>query len=1082
MFSVKKFGMKMQFLILFVLLLFAFKEYGEGSPAVLRYNNNSINGGITYTGNTLGLSKKADENNPGTKHGIGAFITTNMLSKVNDYDYGTTLNWQDNGSTAYLDLPSGSTVVYAELIWGGSYGVGGQITGNEPDSNINFVTPDNVSHSVAITPATSSSVPLSSGSSEGYYVRSADVTSLVAPFGAGYYTAGGIAATVAASDNNTNCGGWALAVAYENPNMNTKSLSIWVFLSLVRENQPVDIVSLTGFVTPPTGSIEGLLYAASLEGDAVITGDRFLFSDTNPPVSPGDSVSGSNNPINNFFCSQINTLVSYSIDGNGKIVASPTSLDTRGSFGLVNSNPFTGKNVTGGRQGYDVTSVDISSMLVNNQTTAYIKGTTSGDSYAIQSVALDIQVDAPIIAMTKLVNGATTINANLTDVVTFSFSISNNGTANATSVVFKDILETGLTFVSGTFTVNSVVQPDPNLVTGYSLPNLNVGSTTTISFQASVDAAPISGSTFHNYSILDYQYTPSGGSPVNGTANSNQVSINLPSGQLPGANDDSVTTVANTQYNQNISVLNNDTGVGILVTSINTTSTLGTVVMNFSSDPSINGTYQYSPPTGYSGLDSFAYTITDAFSNTASATVHVTVLPQAVSDTGYSVTANTTLTNASSVLTNDIGTGLSVSTYDTTTVLGGTVTMNTTTGTFNYTPPLNTSGEDEFNYTAIDSTGNTSVATVTIIVLPVAEDDFGTTPANTPLNGTTVFTNDIGTGLTMISYQNPSAQGGVVNMNMLTGVYVYTPPTGFSGEDTFTYTVQDRFGSIVVATVHITVRPVAVDDTATVVAGSILNGPSVLLNDIGTGLTIDLNYASSPSVAGGIVTMNLNGTYTYVPPANFSGTDHFMYQLIDQANHTDIGKVVITVLPFAADYTYQTLVNVPVTGISVFTDSIGTNLVVSSPVNTPSTQGGTIVMDQQTGIFVYTPPSGFSGVDTFQYTIIDLSGQTATGTVSITVGTVSGPRNFVGNLYKCKYLNKTEYCLDATWQRSRFDGVTSYRIYFKNKLVETVPASGPFVFKTCLSNPALAKRYKITAVDSTGSESKPVRIKVIYKY
>lgn len=40
------------------------------------------NGAISFTGNTLGLNKTNNQNNPGTSGSIGAFITTDTMLKV----------------------------------------------------------------------------------------------------------------------------------------------------------------------------------------------------------------------------------------------------------------------------------------------------------------------------------------------------------------------------------------------------------------------------------------------------------------------------------------------------------------------------------------------------------------------------------------------------------------------------------------------------------------------------------------------------------------------------------------------------------------------------------------------------------------------------------------------------------------------------------------------------------------------------------------------------------------------------------------------------------------------------------------
>lgn len=74
-------------------------------------------GGITFIGNTLGLSKLSNSNRAGFQGSIGAFTSLDTSLRVNDFPFGTTLNYLQNGSNAVLNLPTGSTVLYAELVW-----------------------------------------------------------------------------------------------------------------------------------------------------------------------------------------------------------------------------------------------------------------------------------------------------------------------------------------------------------------------------------------------------------------------------------------------------------------------------------------------------------------------------------------------------------------------------------------------------------------------------------------------------------------------------------------------------------------------------------------------------------------------------------------------------------------------------------------------------------------------------------------------------------------------------------------------------------------------------------------------------
>lgn len=335
---------------------------------ILRYSTTD-NGGISYTGNTLGLSKAAGQNNPGTDDSIGAFITTQQPlpvpvgSYVNDGTAaGTTLDYTKNSSAAILDIPAGSTVLYAELIWSGSFSFYSEITGNQPDGPVTITTPLNQSFQVVADPATKQNAttpdygcpgptPTPCQCPCGNYVRSQNVTSIVQAAGAGKYTVGGIAATVNKGDDTHNAANWTLAVVYHNPNMFTYNMTIFVGCEQASytTNQPALV---KGFCVPPSGTLNGRLFVSATEADANKTGDTMLFGAT-LPLTNANRLSGGNNPLTNFFASQVNSLLPLTTDpGTGKLVALGSSqLDTRGSYGTKNHNPNTGTNISGGRRG-----------------------------------------------------------------------------------------------------------------------------------------------------------------------------------------------------------------------------------------------------------------------------------------------------------------------------------------------------------------------------------------------------------------------------------------------------------------------------------------------------------------------------------------------------------------------------------------------------------------------------------------------------------------------------------------------------------------------------------------------------------
>jgi uncharacterized repeat protein (TIGR01451 family) len=190
------------------------------------------------------------------------------------------------------------------------------------------------------------------------------------------------------------------------------------------------------------------------------------------PLNSTNRLSGPRNPPTNFFSSQI-------LDDEGR-------LDTAGTFGSLNHTP--GEPEAGARQGWDISNVDASAQLRNNQTTAFAQGATSGDGYRITALALQIDVGAPTFqsAGSLSVDRAT---AMLGDVLTYTTVISSSGTS-ANNSTFFNTPPMGTSFVADSFTVNGVPRPGANPATGVALGTIPAGATLTITFQVRVDAIP----------------------------------------------------------------------------------------------------------------------------------------------------------------------------------------------------------------------------------------------------------------------------------------------------------------------------------------------------------------------------------------------------------------------------------------------------------------------------------------------------------------------------------------------------------------------------------------------------------------
>ena len=128
---------------------------------------------------------------------------------------------------------------------------------------------------------------------------------------------------------------------------------------------------------------------------------------------------------------------------------------------------------------------------------------------------------------------------------------------------------------------------------------------------------------------------------------------------------------------------------------------------------------------------------------------------------------------------------------DTESFYGNAVVVNHRSGWFSYTPDPNTpfTGIDTFDYTIIDDAGDFDFATASIEIDPQMHNDNHSTPFQTPLTVTApgVTANDVGAGF-VDSYDHTSAHGGTVAMDD-DGGFTYTPAAGFSGADSFLYTV-----------------------------------------------------------------------------------------------------------------------------------------------------------------------------------------------------------------------------------------------------------------------------------------------------
>ncbi|WP_246091879.1 cadherin-like domain-containing protein [Aliirhizobium smilacinae] len=178
---------------------------------------------------------------------------------------------------------------------------------------------------------------------------------------------------------------------------------------------------------------------------------------------------------------------------------------------------------------------------------------------------------------------------------------------------------------------------------------------------------------------------------------------------------------------------------------------------------------------------------------------------------------------------------------------------------------------------------------------PVGSDANVTAFEDTPFNGRLPVATDAD-GDTLTYGLGAPAVHGMVTVNS-DGTYTYVPALNFNGTDTFTYTVSDG-RSISTYTITITVDPVNDPPSSSDTSISVTEGTSVSGNlppaTDPEGQPISYGLGNGPQ--HGTVTINPDGTYTYIPSVGYNGTDSFTFTISDGTN-TATYTVAITVDP-----------------------------------------------------------------------------------------------------------------------------------------------------------------------------------------
>lgn len=471
----------------------------------------------------------------------------------------------------------------------------------------------------------------------------------------------------------------------------------------------------------------------------------------------------------------------------------------------------------------------------------------------------------------------------------------------------------------------------------------------------------------------------------------------------PTAVDDMVETPVDTPVTFNVLTNDTDPDTGdVLSVTSNTNPASGTLT------PGANGSFTYTPATGFEGVVTFDYTVSDGKGGSDTATVTIEVIGQLLRATPDAESVNEGTTNNNLTITDNDQTEPDAGAVNTrisalqgqavgagpitvATDRGGMVTYDPTQGgAFNaqqvqYTPPNpNFVGTDTFTYTIDDDTSET------------AGD-----PDNRPSTATVTIT--------------------VVNV--------------------------DNDGVV------------ANDDTiATPVPGNqVFNqaAPGVLANDTDPDLqTVAAVRATVTSTLGATVMINADGSFSYDPRASAqigalgagqTLPDTFTYTATDNAGATDTAVVSLTVqgvndVPAAGNGAVTTTEDAVATTLTGGNNNLSSlvvdpdqNEVLTFTAATITTAAGATVTVNANGTFSYDPRGsatlqalsvGEQATDSFTYTVRDASNQSATGTVNVTVTGVNDAPNAVDDTFSLDQENGLFQNLTVLANDTDIDGDT----------------------------------------------------------
>lgn len=417
-----------------------------------------------------------------------------------------------------------------------------------------------------------------------------------------------------------------------------------------------------------------------------------------------------------------------------------------------------------------------------------------------------------------------------------------------------------------------------------------------------------------------------------------------------------------------------------------------------------DGTITYTPRRAFKGTDRFQYIVIDAFGDRAVGDVLVGVMPISAENRPPSAVDDRITAGAGSdsivipVLDNDFdpdGDPLSIIRTS------GGPSIEVGNDGITFTPPATLESESielTFTYRITDGRGGEDSAVVTVTVLAARQPQAPV--ANPDAIG------PIGAGATVVipvTANDTDPDGPTSALSLTSTAGTVDQPTGSieftAGDDgsIFTYTITDGDGLSDSASVTVLV----VENVAPTITSPNLETPfdTPIIIDLGAVVSDadgdDLFIVCCESLSNGSVTRLSSGPNAYslsfTPDVGFSGQTGFAFEVDDQSGHQVAGVATISVLPKenqaptalgnAVTVEAGTTASIALAPLSADADvALGDRLEFSIA----DIDGEGISLTEST-VRVVAPIDAAGDRSTFEYTVTDRDGETASATIEIEI-------------------------------------------------------------------------------------------------